>query len=284
MICPQDMSLKGKTALVSGAGSGIGFSIAETLVRFGARVIIVERDPGLAAAAQERLTELDGEVEVHVADVTVQAQMVTVAEQVAAQGRLDILVNNVGDHLNLIKPFLDSEEHEWDSLFESNLKQILRMVHLFAPIMRDAGNGGSIVNISSIEGFRAIPTCATYGAMKTAISGFVRSMAIELAPYHIRINAVAPETTETAQVDPRQFTKPEHLAQWDIWNPLGRWGQPDDTAGAVLFLVSPLSSWVTGTTVHVDGGALAAGGWYRMPGEEQHWTLAPVIAESGFIF
>ncbi|MCX2981146.1 SDR family oxidoreductase [Halieaceae bacterium IMCC14734] len=278
------MSLSGKTALVTGAGSGIGFSIAETLLRFGARVIVVERDEKLAAGAQQRLETLGGDVQVEVADVTVKAQMTALAEQVAATGRLDILINNVGDHLNLIKPFLDSDEDEWDALFDINLKQILRMVHLFAPIMRDAGNGGSIVNISSIEGFRAIPTCATYGAMKTAISGFVRSMAIELAPYHIRINAVAPETTQTAQVDPRQFTKPEHLAQWDIWNPLGRWGQPDDTAGAVLFLASPLSSWVTGTTVHVDGGALAAGGWYRMPGEQQHWTLAPVIAESGFIF
>ena len=101
--------------------------------------------------------------------------------------------------------------------------------------------------------------CATYGAMKTAIGGFVRSMAMELAPYNIRINAVAPETTETEQVNPRAFTHPQYLQHWDVWNPMGRWGQPRDTAAAVLYLASGLSDWVTGTTIHVDGGALAAG-------------------------
>jgi NAD(P)-dependent dehydrogenase (short-subunit alcohol dehydrogenase family) len=285
MLKPEDMSLAGKTALVTGAGRGIGYAIAETLANFSADVILVDRDQALLDDAVEKLSALPGKVCVHRVDVTDSPGVDGLAGELAAGGGgLDILVNNVGDHLNLIKPFLETGEEEWDAIYDINLKHVFRCVRAFAPIMRDAGRGGSIVNISSIEGYRAIPTCAAYGAMKTAIGGFVRSMAMELAPYQIRINAVAPETTETEQVDPRAFTRPQYLQHWQEWNPLGRWGQPADTAAAVLYLASDLASWVTGTTIHVDGGALAAGGWYRMPGEDQRWTLAPVISDSGFIY
>jgi NAD(P)-dependent dehydrogenase (short-subunit alcohol dehydrogenase family) len=163
-------------------------------------------------------------------------------------------VNYVGDHLNLIKPFLETSEDEWDAIYDINLKHIFRCIRAFAPIMVAGGRGGSIINISSVEGFRAIPTCATYGAMKTAIAGFVRSMAIELAPHRIRINAIAPETTETEQVNPREFTHPQYLQHWDVWNPLGRWGQPRDTAAAALYLAGDMSDWVSGATIHVDSG------------------------------
>ncbi|MDA8752528.1 SDR family oxidoreductase [Halieaceae bacterium] len=285
MLKPEDMSLRGKVALVTGAGRGIGYAIAESLANFGATVLLLDRDATLLEAAHERIAAAGGKAEAHLVDVTVSDEVAALADDLVARGQgLDILVNNVGDHLNLIKPFLETSEQEWDAIYEINLKHIFRCIRVFAPIMRDAGNGGSIINISSIEGYRAIPTCATYGAMKTAISGFVRSLAIELAPYRIRVNAVAPETTETEQVNPRAFTHPEHLHHWDIWNPLGRWGQPRDTAAAVLYLASGMADWVTGTTVHVDGGALAAAGWYRMPGKQQRWTLAPVIQDSGFIY
>jgi NAD(P)-dependent dehydrogenase (short-subunit alcohol dehydrogenase family) len=285
MLKPEDMSLAGKTALVTGAGRGIGYAIAETLANFSAEVLLLDKDEALLQAAVERITAAGGRAVGHCVDVTNTAEVNLLAETLVQQGAgMDILVNNVGDHLNLIKPFLQTSEEEWDAIYDINLKQIYRCVRAFAPIIRDAGRGGSIINISSIEGYRAIPTCATYGAMKTAISGFVRSLAMELAPYRIRVNAVAPETTETEQVDPKAFTHPQYLEHWDIWNPMGRWGQPKDTAAAVLYLASNLSEWVTGTTMHVDGGALSAGGWYRMPGQEQRWTLAPVISDSGFIY
>lgn len=285
MLKPEDMSLAGKTALVTGAGRGIGYAIAETLANFSAEVLLLDKDEALLKSAQQRITAAGGKALSHRVDVTDSGDVNRLAEILADEGRgLDILINNVGDHLNLIKPFLQTSEEEWDAIYDINLKQIYRCVRAFAPIMRDAGNGGSIINISSIEGYRAIPTCATYGAMKTAISGFVRSLAMELAPYRIRVNAVAPETTETEQVDPKAFTHPQYLEHWDIWNPLGRWGQPGDTAAAVLYLATNMAEWVTGTTIHVDGGALAAAGWYRMPGQEQRWTLAPVISDSGFIY
>ncbi len=277
-MTPEDISLKGKVALVMGAGRGIGLSIAESLANFGAQTHLVDKDQALLDAASDKLGDT---ARIHCADVTNSEAVRTLASSV---GAVDILVNNVGDHLNLIKPFLDTDETEWDAIYDINLKHIFRVIHAFAPAMRDAGNGGSIINISSIEGYRAIPTCATYGAMKTAIGGFVRSLAMELAPYRIRVNAIAPETTETEQVNPRDFTHAHYMQHWEVWNPLGRWGQPTDTAGAALFLASPLSEWVTGTTIHVDGGALAAAGWYRMPGEQQRWTLAPVIQDSGFIY
>lgn len=283
MLHPDDVLLTGKTALVTGAGRGIGLGIAETLGNFGANLVLLERDPALLEQAVNKLREGGITVTAHEVDVTDDAAVHAVAATLATTS-LDILVNNVGDHLNEIRPFLESEESSWTQLFEANLKHIFSCVHAFAPIMRDAGRGGSIINISSIEAFRAIPTCAVYGAMKSAITGYVRSMAIELAPYRIRVNAVAPETTETEQVNPVQFTHPQYLQHWDVWNPLGRWGQPRDTAAAVLFLAGALSEWVTGTTLHVDGGALAAAGWYRMPGEQQRWTLAPVIEDSGFIY
>ena len=285
MLKPEDMSLAGKTALVTGGGRGIGYAIAETLANFSAEVLLLDKDEALLQAAVGRITAAGGRAVGHCVDVTDTTEVNRLAETLVEQGAgMDVLVNNVGDHLNLIKPFLQTSQEEWDAIYDINLKQIYRCVRAFAPIMRDAGNGGSIINISSIEGYRAIPTCATYGAMKTAISGFVRSLAMELAPYRIRVNAVAPETTETEQVDPKAFTHPQYLENWDIWNPMGRWGQPQDTAAAVLYLASNLSGWVTGTTMHVDGGALAAGGWYRMPGQEQRWTLAPVISDSGFIY
>lgn len=285
MLTPENILLNGKTAVVTGAGRGIGYAIAETLANFKARVVLLDRHPDLLLAARDKILAAGGDASTRVVDVTDSAAVNQLAHELVEGGEsIDILVNNVGDHLNLIKPFLDSSEEEWDAIYNINLKQVFRCIRAFAPIMRDAGRGGSIINISSIEAFRAIPTCATYGAMKSAISGFVRSMAMELAPYKIRINAVAPETTETEQVNPRAFTHPQYLQHWDTWNPMGRWGQPGDTAAAVLYLASGMSEWVTGTTVHVDGGALAAGGWYRMPGEQQRWTLAPVIQDSGFIY
>lgn len=285
MITPTDVSLTGKTALVTGSGAGIGRAIATTFARFGARVVVVDRDADRAAATAAGIATHGGEVLACTADVTRAADITAVKTQLIERfDRLDILVNNVGDILGHIKPFLETDDDEWDALYDANLRHVFRCVKAFAPLMIEAGRGGSIINISSIEGFRAIPRCAVYGAFKSAIGGFVKTMALELAPYRIRINAIAPETTETEQIQPKAFTKPEHLGQWDVWNPLGRWGTPDDTAACALFLATNLSPWITGTTLHVDGGALAAAGWYRVPGEDRRWTLAPVFHESGFVF
>ena len=282
---PEDISLAGKSAVVTGAGAGIGASIASTFANFGAWIGVLDRNGAAAERVAASIRESGGEALALTADVTQREDVAAAAGQVLSErGSVDVLVNNVGDFLQQVKPFLETGEDDWSALYDINLGQVFRCTKAFVPSMIDAGRGGSLITVSSIEGYRAIPTCAVYGAFKTAIGGFVRSMAIELAPYGIRVNAIAPETTETEQVVPDAFTKPEHRGLVEYWNPLGRWGRPDDIAGAALFLATGLSPWVTGTTIHVDGGALAAAGWYRLPGEKQRWTLAPVIRESGFIF
>ncbi len=282
---PNDISLAGKTVVVTGGGAGIGLSVARALANFGARAYLLDKQAEQVERAAEAIREAGGQARGIAADVTRPDEVASAASQILQEcGAVDILVNNVGDFLQQVKPFLETSEADWSALYEVNLHQIFRCTKAFVPSMIESGNGGNVINISSIEGYRAIPTCAVYGAFKTAIGGFVRSMAIELAPHRIRVNAIAPETTETEQVVPDAFTKPEYRDQWEYWNPLGRYGQPRDIAGCALFLATDMSSWVTGTTIHVDGGALAASGWYRLPGEKQRWTLAPVIKESGFTF
>ena len=285
MIETDDLSLAGKTAVVTGGGSGIGRAIAQTFAHFGAWVVVLDKQRDKAEDTVHDIRENGGQAIVCHTDVT-DAEAVAAARErtIAEYGCIDILVNNIGDFLGVVKPFLDTEADDWDQLYQINMKQLLTCTKAFVPSMIEAGNGGSVINISSIEGYRGIPNCAVYSAFKTAIAGLTRSLALEFAPYQVRVNAIAPETTETDQVRPEAFTKPEYMGLWPYWNPLGRYGQPRDTAGAALFLGSGLSSWVTGTTIHVDGGALAAAGFYRVPGEEAHWTLAPVIKESGLVF
>ena len=282
---PEDISLAGKTAVVTGAGAGIGAAIAQAFASFGAWVAILDKNESRASRTAAAIRESGGDALAVAADVTRPEDVALARERVLSErGSVDVLVNNVGDFLEIVKPFLQTEEDDWSALYDVNLGQVFRCVKAFVPSMIDAGRGGSVITISSIEGYRAIPTCAVYGAFKSAIGGFVRSLAIELAPYQIKVNAIAPETTVTEQVVPDAFTKPEYRDHAEYWNPLGRWGRPDDIAGAALFLATGLSPWVTGTTIHVDGGALAAAGWYRLPGEKQRWTLAPVIKESGFTY
>jgi 3-oxoacyl-[acyl-carrier protein] reductase len=103
-----------------------------------------------------------------------------------------------------------------------------------------------------------------------------------LGPEHIRVNTIAPETTDTEQVQVTKWTNPKYMSHTERWIPLGRFGVPQDAAGCAIFLASDLSAWVTGTTIHMDGGALAAAGWYRTP--EGQWTNMPVIADKGLIF
>ena len=275
MLDLSAISLKGKVAVVTGGGGGIGRSIAETFAAYGAKVV-VERDASRAKETVEGIGARGGEALACVADVQEKAQVAAMAAATLARfGRVDILVNNVGDFLAFRKSFVNSTEEEWEALYRINLKHVFYVTHALAPQMIEQGSGGSIINFSTIEAFRGIPGGVAYSAFKGAITNFTKSLALELGKHKIRVNAIAPETTETLQVQPRKWMTQEQVDLIPFYNPLMRYGTPDDGAGIALFLASDLSAWVTGTTVHMDGGALAAGGFYRQP--SGGWTIRPPL-------
>ncbi|MBP9593074.1 MAG: SDR family oxidoreductase [Steroidobacteraceae bacterium] len=270
----------GKIVLVTGGGVGIGRATCEAFARAGATVVTIEKDAARAAAVRAALG--DGHVVVE-GDVTVQVDVDSLASTIAGRfGGLDVLVNNVGDFLMIVKRFEDHTDEDIERLYATNLRQIFSVTRAMIPLIRKRGPGGSIISVSSIEGFRGIPFNSVYSAFKTGITGFTRSLALDLAPEGIRVNLIAPETTDTPQVPISQFVKPEYRDSIRQWIPLGRFGTPQDMAGGILFLASPLAAWMTGAALNVDGGALAAAGWYRTA--EGKWTNVPVIPTDGLIF
>ena len=275
MTNPLDFT--GRTVLVTGGGVGIGRAIAEAFAAAGATLVIAEIDPARAEAVEAALPA----ARVIRCDVTQRGVPAMLAERIAAEtGRLDVLVNNVGHFLHA-KPFAMMAEDEIDAVFDVNLGQIFRMTRAMIPLLRAAAPGSSIINISSIEAFRGIPNCSVYAAAKAGITGLTKSLALELGPEGIRVNDIAPETTDTPQVALDYMIPPENRAHESRWIPLGRFGRPSDCAGAALYLASPLAEWVTGTAIHVDGGALAASGWYRTPQGE--WSNVPLITGNGLV-
>jgi NAD(P)-dependent dehydrogenase (short-subunit alcohol dehydrogenase family) len=269
--------LDGKTAVVTGGGAGIGRAIVEAYVALGARVAVLELDAARCDDLQERLGDrhlvMQGDVR---ADETVALFFDRVRDDL---GRIDVLVNNVGDALRLRGAFERLVGADWDALYAVNLRHIFACTRAALPLLRAAENGASIINLSTIEAYRGAPPAAVYAAFKAAITGFTKSLALELAPENIRVNIIAPEATETEQVPISKMIAPQYRQHIAQWIPMARFGAPSDVAGCAVFLASELAAWVTGTTVHVDGGALAAGGFYRTPTGE--WTNLPVITDVG---
>jgi NAD(P)-dependent dehydrogenase (short-subunit alcohol dehydrogenase family) len=274
------LDFTGKTVLVTGGGAGIGRAIAEAFGRAGASVVVAELDEGRVADTRAALEGAGVDALVSQTDVRDRAAIDALMEQVKARfGGLDVLVNNVGDFLGIAKPFQYVTDEELDALYATNMKSVFLTTRAAIPLLR---SGGSIISISSIEAFRGIPNTTVYSTFKHGITGFTRSLSLELGPQNIRVNAIAPETTETPQVPVHGLVAEEHKHHIDRWIPLGRFGKPEDAAGAALFLASDLAGWITGTTINLDGGALAAGGWYRDP--KGLWTNVPVVTGNGFNF
>lgn len=273
------LGLAGKVALVTGGGAGIGRATAELYARAGMRVAVAEIEPARVEAVREVLGEGHLVVE---ADVRKSGDVARVISAVTERfGRLDVLVNNVGDYLGFKTEFEHSSEAEWEALYGINLLHMFHMSKAAIPLMR-AGGSGSIINVSTIEAFRGIPMTVVYSAFKAAITGFTQSLAVELGQHGIRVNAIAPETTNSAQIVATPRVPPENRDYLGRWFPIGRFGEGSDSAGAALFLASDtLSGWVSGTTIHVDGGVLAAGAWARLPGSAG-WTHLPVIESDGY--
>jgi len=262
--------LAGKVALVTGAGAGIGKGIALGYAAEGARVAIAEIQPELGETTAREIVAAGGEALAVPTDVRDGEQVRQVIAACCERfGGLDVLVNNVGGTFQ--RPFLEIEEKGWDAMIRMNLKSVFHGTRAAAPRMIERG-GGAIVNVVSIEGVRAAPLYAPYAACKAGVINFTKSMALELARHQIRVNALAPDICLTEGImkmlDPSAMGRHRHMV------PLGRAAEPSDIAGPAVFLASDLARYVTGITLHVDGGTHAAGGWYADP-ETGSYVLGP---------
>jgi NAD(P)-dependent dehydrogenase (short-subunit alcohol dehydrogenase family) len=273
----MQVSLENKVALITGAGAGIGRATAEAFASLGAKLAIAEIAADKCEALRGQFDSLHVEALVVQTDVCSVKQVEDLARQIDARfGRLDVLVNNVGHHLGIFNQLTNSTEEQWQQLYDINLRHMFIVSRAMIPLVRRSGNGGSIINLSSIEGFRGYPLNVVYGTFKHAVTGFTRGLALELALDRIRVNLIAPETTDTEQVPIGQFIKPENRAKADLTLPLNRFGRPEDSAGAAVFLASDLSGWVTGQSLIVDGGGLVGNIWQRVP-PDNRWTNLPFI-------
>jgi len=244
--------LDNKVAIVTGAGNGFGEGIARLFVREGARVLIVDLDQNRAQAVAESIGENAIAVR---CDVSL-AQDVNSAVEICTQrfGIPDIVVNNAGTtHRN--QPMLDVDEETFDRVFNVNVKSIFHMARAAIPLMRQQGHG-SIINIGSTAGIRPRPGLTWYNASKGAVNLLSKSMAVELGPEGIRVNAICPVMGGTGMIEQFLGTAdtPEARMRITAGIPLGRLSTPMDVAQAALFLASEDSAFITGIELPVDGG------------------------------
>jgi NAD(P)-dependent dehydrogenase (short-subunit alcohol dehydrogenase family) len=263
---PSSVLLTDRVAVVTGGGSGIGRGIAAGLTAFGARVAIWERDPDSCASAAQEIGALGIPVDVR-DSAAVDAAL---GQTAAALGPVTILVNNAGGVF--WSGILDTSENGWDALYKSNLRHVYLCTQRVARNLVEQKLPGSIISVTSIEGVRAAPGYATYAAAKAGVINYTKTAALELAPHGIRVNALAPDITWTEGL--AQIAPPGTEGRVGFTVPMGRVGHVDEMAGAAVFLASDMASYVTGQTIHVDGGTHAASGWYHHP-ETGAYALGP---------
>lgn len=250
------MRLRGKVALVTGAGQGIGLACARALAREGASVMLAERDEAAGAAAAKSLSEEKHQAAFVRCDVSRKAEMdAAVAEAVKAYGRLDILVANAG--VAHAAEFLDLEEADFDRVLAVNLKGVFLAGQAAARQMVKQGSGGAIVNMSSVNAVLAIPNQVPYVVSKGGINQLTKVMALSLAPHRIRVNAIGPGTILTELAKTAVLGNREAERKILSRTPMGRMGEPEEVASVAVFLASDEASYLTGQTIYPDGGRLA---------------------------
>lgn len=239
----------------------------------GDHVLLVDIDGEAARDTAAEIRAAGGSVDVVVGDASDDTTVAAVAEAVDALGRMDVLVNNVGDFRPASKTFLHSKPEQWQRLYEVNLRHVLQMTHALLPRMVDQASG-AIVNVSTVEAFRGIPGHAAYSAYNAGVSAFTRSLAVEVGRHGVRVNAIAPDLADTPQTPRAAMLRGRDPELVPLWIPLGCFGEVADYAAVVAFLASDQARFVTGHTVPVDGGTLAASGWYARE-DGKGWTNMP---------
>ncbi|HEY6533360.1 MAG TPA: SDR family oxidoreductase [Acidimicrobiales bacterium] len=260
--------LDGTVAVVTGGAGGLGEAVSTDLAANGVKVAALDIDPEAVEALKATFEAQGTDSLVVLGDArdpeTLDALFAAVDER---WGRLDTLVNVVGGTFRA--PFEETRPKGWDSLLRINLMHVLHACSLAIPRMKAGGRGGSIVNMTTIEAHRAAPGFAVYSAAKAAVEEFARTLAVELAPDGIRVNCVAPDITPTPNMMKLSGGDMGPLSTTlgpQISIPMGRVGQRTDVSGSVVFLASGLSAYMTGTTLHPDGGTYASSGWFNWPG------------------
>lgn len=253
--------LEGKTAIITGGAGGIGSAAARLFAREGAAVTIVDLDESAGGESVRQISASGGRAIFERGDVTRETDCRRVVERTVEQfGAIHILFNNAG----IIRraSILETSELEWDAVMAVNVKSIFLLSRLVIPVMAKAG-GGSIINTASGWGLAGGSKAAAYCASKGAVVLLTKAMAIDHGPQNIRVNAICPGDTDTQMLrnEAAQLGEQENRFLADsAKRPLGRLGRPEEVAQAALYLASDESSFVTGTTLVVDGGGLAGAG------------------------
>jgi NAD(P)-dependent dehydrogenase (short-subunit alcohol dehydrogenase family) len=247
----SQFKLEGKTAIVTGAGRGIGKAIALSLADAGANVIVSARTLLEIEQTAQEIEKMGKKALAVTADVRMNDQVKELFKKTTETfGGLDILVNNAGGMFTL--PLLEMSENAWEAMMRENLKPVFLCSQAAAKEMITLKKG-AIINIASIVGIHAQTLNAAYAAAKAGIINLTKTMAEDWAKYQIRVNAIAPGYIETSRLGPIYGNKQVRIS--DI--PLGRTGKPEDIAGAAVYLASDASSYVTGQTIVIDGGAIS---------------------------
>ena len=243
--------LEDKIALVTGGGAGIGRAISETFAREGAFVVVADRDGEAAKEVAEAIVKANGAASSHEVDVTDTAQVKSLMQAIdETHGRLDVLVNNAG--VGERADFRHLSDEAWDRVWKTNLDGTVRCAREAFDLLKASGNA-SVINLSSIMASKHTRQMAVYSATKGAVSALSRSLAVEYAPYGIRVNTLLPGYVETALIG-RYLSNPMIAKALLTQTPLRRFGTPQDIANAALFLASDEAAYITGAALNVDGG------------------------------
>lgn len=254
---PDPFSLEGKVSLVTGGSRGLGFGYARALASAGSDLVLFSLEEEELKEAQRDITKEMGKkvvtIQGDVASSEDQDRLVEAA--LNAFSGIDILINNAG--ANCRKPFVEIRPEEFDRVVNVNFKAVYFLTQKIVKHMIDRGQGGKLINIASLTSILGLQSLSVYGGTKGAVFALTKSLAVELAPHGIRVNAIAPGYFRTSFTE-AAFQDPKRVEWMNSRIPLGRTGKPEDIANLAVFLASPASDYLTGTVTFADGGWTAA--------------------------